>query len=307
MKIYINRRPVDGPWGGGSKVLAAIVKECIDRNHQVFFEEEIRRLIDIDVYFCMDPRPKETSVYEELLNRRYKNNSSRLVHRIGDLGTHGKPELYQLIKSVIGFADLVIFPSIWAENYAKFENIKRSIVIQNAPNQIFIENKRNCIIKDELRIVTHHWSNNDLKGFDFYERLDEYCLKHQKVKFSFIGRKPDSVVFQNYVPPLDMPGLVNEIPKHNLYLTASRQEAGANHVLEAMALGLPVMYHKDGGSIVEYCKDFGIEFESFEGLIDIIENKIDVVRDITSKTSITRGIREMAKEYVDSFEAIREN
>ena len=52
------------------------------------------------------------------------------------------------------------------------------------------------------------------------------------------------------------------LPKHDIYLTASLEEAGANHVLEAIAAGLPIVYRKGGGSINEYCKNFGIEYEN---------------------------------------------
>ena len=58
----------------------------------------------------------------------------------------------------------------------------------------------------------------------------------------------------------------------NVYLTASKEEAGANHVLEAMAAGLPVLYHANGGSIINYCKNYGLEYDSYNTLLVQLEN-----------------------------------
>ena len=35
-----------------------------------------------------------------------------------------------------------------------------------------------------------------------------------------------------------------------------------------MACGLPVVYHNNGGSIPEYCADYGIGFDNFDQMID---------------------------------------
>ena len=61
------------------------------------------------------------------------------------------------------------------------------------------------------------------------------------------------------------------LPKQDIYITASLEEAGANHVLEAMASGLPVVYHEDGGSIVDYCKSRGEAYRTFEQLVKKLE------------------------------------
>lgn len=98
MKIYFNRSPISGPWGGGSKVLSAIKDECLNRNHQVFFEEEIQLDINFDIIFCMNPRLTQTTYFKKLLFKKSKNSRSKIIPRIGDLGAHEKPELFKLVK-----------------------------------------------------------------------------------------------------------------------------------------------------------------------------------------------------------------
>lgn len=305
MKIYFNRRPTPGPWGGGSKVLFAIIDECRARNHEVFFEEAVRSSENFDVLFCIDPRPNQLVDYNEVLLKKSQHQKSRLVQRIGDLGTHGKPELFNLLKSAIHLPDAIVFPSEWAKNYLNPPQDKRCYVIQNAPLQQFIVPRTKKIFPERLSIVSHHWSNNSLKGFDVYKKFDEYCASTGKANFTFVGRKPDSIFLTNYIPPQDVEGLIANLPQHHVYITASKQEAGANHVLEAIALGLPVLYHKDGGSINEYCEKYGFVYNDFEDLVHVLENKKAELQFIANNSTYLRSSKDMAKEYVDLFENIQ--
>jgi hypothetical protein len=301
MKIYFNRRPVLGPWGGGTKVLSAIVEECKLRGHEVLFEEQIHFEQNIDALFCVDPRPTQTIDFHQLLSYKKNHPKTKLLQRVGDLGTHGKPELLELVKASSQFADALIFPSKWARDY--LSSSKDYYVILNAPLSKFLVKKTNKTFSEKLKIVSHHWSNNSLKGFEIYKQLDDYCST-SNADFCFIGRKPEDLILSNYIPPQDVEGLINLLPSHDVYVTASKQEAGANHVLEAMALGLPVLYHKDGGSINEYCENFGLQYENFEDLIYILENKKDFLQSLAHEMSYSRSSTDMAKEYVNLFESL---
>ena len=295
MKIYFNRRPVGGPWGGGSKVLGSIIQECTRRGHHLFFEEQLSSVTDLDLIFCIDPRQKEGVGYRELLDYKTRRKV-KIVQRVGDLGTHGKPDLLKLVQATTVHSDVLVFPSHWAMKYLGiFED--KSIVISNAPLKCFVENRKNSSISENISVVSHHWSNNDMKGFDVYKKIDE----KDDIPFTFIGRIPDGMKLRNHVPPQDIQGLVREIPKHDVYITASKKEAGANHVLEAMALGLPVLYHEDGGSINEYCAGYGISYKTPEEAMDILKNRRKDLEDL-SKNVYSRTSDDMSKEYVDVLE-----
>jgi hypothetical protein len=306
MKIYFNRRPAQGPWGGGSKVLSSIVSECIARGHQVFFEEEINKNQKFDVLFCMDPRANHAVSYYDLIMHK-SNYGSKIFQRVGDLGTHGKPDLYEIVKKTSEISDVLIFPSEWAKNYLNPEN-KNSFVICNASMHDFnLVEKKQKQFSNIVKIVSHHWSDNPNKGFEIYEKLDLYCRSSNKFDFTYIGRKPTSVSFKSHIPPQDVNGLLDELPKHDVYITASKFEAGANHVLEAISIGLPVLYHKDGGSINEYAQSKGIEYSGFDHLVWILENQIEELQKISNLEKEKRTSKDMAKEYVDLFEVLYEN
>ena len=60
MRIFFNREPVPGPWGGGSKVLTSIIDQCLVRGHEITFDVNSRS----NIIFCIDPRPHQNFNFE---------------------------------------------------------------------------------------------------------------------------------------------------------------------------------------------------------------------------------------------------
>ena len=58
MKILINRRPVDGPWGGGNLLVKAFCSQMIKKGHTIIHKLED----DIDAIMLQDPRPESSTV-----------------------------------------------------------------------------------------------------------------------------------------------------------------------------------------------------------------------------------------------------
>ena len=125
--------------------------------------------------------------------------------------------------------------------------------------------------------MTHHWSNHELKGYDFYTELDK-IIKDKGWEFTFIGRYCPNHNTENIklLEPRSGLELSKEIQKGNIYVTASKWEPCGMHHIEAAACGLPILYHEDGGGINEGCKRYGLSFNSVETfekqLNTIVEN-----------------------------------
>lgn len=276
MLIYLNREPVVGPWGGGNKTVDLLSKEIIKRGHTLVYNLNHE---NIDVLFCMDPRPnKYGEWYQHLLNYKVANSRTKIVQRVGDVGGHGKPELTDLTKQTVKFSDSVVYISQWALDQIGQEKTENVKVDNLGPLSIFHKFKRENKIEKKVRICTHHWSNNEKKGFDIYEYIDQVLMpQNERLNFTYIGRVPDGFKFHNvnYIPPCDTDALVDILPEHDFYITASRDETGGNHVVEALGCGLPVIFHQDGGGIVDYCSDYGLGYSSKEGLLPAINKMID--------------------------------
>ena len=294
MKIYINRQPKYGPWGGGAKTLNKLVELLLQKGHSIVYQLQE----DIDLIFCMDPRPNNfgENIYHLL---QYKDVfKTKIVQRVGDVGTHSKPDLTRLLKETINEVDYVIFPSEWAKKTIGFEQ-NNCEVIFNSPLQTFFKNRIiTNVPQGTPKIVTHHWSTNPKKGFHFYEEFDKYCQLTGEFEFYYIGQKPSNFNIKNYQSPLDVHQLILELPKHDVYLTASEEEAGANHVLEAMASGIPVVYRDTGGSIVEYCNSYGRQYSNFAEMIESIKSVCMDYSNYKRKTlEYSSTIDEVVKKY----------
>ena len=75
--------------------------------------------------------------------------------------------------------------------------------------------------------------------------------------------------------PLHGADLGKELRKHDVYVTASRFEPCGMHHIEGAASGMPVIYHKDTGGIVELCKNHGEDYESFPEFL----NKLKLIKE----------------------------
>ena len=175
----------------------------------------------------------------------------------------------------------------------------------NAPNKGFYDFrvKKEISKEDRLKIVTHHWSTNPKKGFDYYSSLDRLVGNTDNVEFTFIGRLPEGFKFANsnyHEATGDEELLAKIISENDIYLTASREEAGANHVLEAMACGLPIVFHENGGSISEYCADYGLQYNDLPSMIqkisEIKENYLTFKNSVLNYNDTIDGV---IKQYVD--------
>lgn len=311
MNIFINKVPKTTAWGGGNKTVERLTSSLIELGHNVINNitaEQINDInkfneLSIDAIFCFDPRPNHQGITYNNMYFMKKHFNAKLFHRIGDIGTHGKPELFELQKQSSKLSDFLIFTSMWACNNLNSEN-KNYKIIENSPKEIFYDNRNinDTLEKNKnIRLVTHHWSNNPKKGFDFYKKLDNF-IEDKDISFTYIGRVPNGFNLKNskIISPLNDFELSKTIPENDIYITASLEEAGANHVLEGMACGLPVLYHELGGSIPEYVEDRGISFNdmhSFEASMKKLINNYKTYK--SNVLSYNKNIDITIKEYID--------
>ena len=301
--IYLSRKIVEGPWGGGNKSVEAIALELKKRNIPYTFTLNEK----VTIILCFDPRPNSDNVwYQDFLDHKARYGS-KIIQRVGDVGTHSKPELTSLLEKIVEIksTDHFIFPSEWSKNFLS-KKIENASIIKNMPKTIFYSKRKGFSeksLKSSIKVVTHHWSTNTKKGFDIYESIGKYTVKNNDIEMTYIGRTPEgfSAGNINVLNPMTDEELSMELPKHDIYFTASTEEAGANHVLEALAAGLPIVYSPHGGSIPEYCDGFGIPFN---------DNPIQTIKECYQKSAdLTRNvlhyndtILDMAKMYVDILE-----
>jgi glycosyltransferase involved in cell wall biosynthesis len=272
MKIFFNRVPRLEPYGGGNQFLQRMTKLLGDSGHEVVYHLNP----GIDVIFMMDPRPGDIGYSLEHITA-YKNQfpDTKILHRVNECDARkGTKDVDPLLLKAMFLSDKVVFISGWLKKY--FEGLGYSgysEVIYNGCDlsHFFPENREP---NKKLKLVTHHWSDNWMKGFDLYTKIDQYIHDHPDcdLEFTYVGRyckeyKPTST---NIVAPLRGKELGNELRKHDIYVTASRFEPCGMHHIEGAASGLPVIFHKDTGGIRELCLKHGEEYSTFREFLECL-------------------------------------
>ena len=279
MKIAINRLPKPGPWGGGNHFVKAFFDFSTDHHICTNLSDD-----DIDIIFMMDPR-SESGGFDITAAARYRmeHSNCRLVQRINECDARKNTEhMDSILLHCSQINDHTVFVSGWAKNYFinKGWQCKKYSVHHNGVDKGFLRLRKksdDLFTGNKLKIVTHHWSNNLLKGFDIYNFLDYLMGKRDNIEFTYIGRHRDTFKNANCVEPLSGIGLANELLRHDIYISGSRYDPGPNHVLESLALGLPTYVHAEGGGSIEFAESSlgdAKTFKCFDDLEKIINKDI---------------------------------
>lgn len=270
MKVAINFRIQDGPWGGGNRFVASLVAALRAHGATVCHELHDR---DIDLILLMDPRWRHPSVSftpGAILRYLLANPDALVVHRINECderkNTHN---VNPLLRRANYCADHTVFVGSWLQALPLWQDgpgARSSVITNGADASVFNAGGWQPWSREgPLRLVTHHWGGNWMKGFDIYQRLDAMMGEPEwrgRIELTYIGNLPPGFAFRNarYVAPLDGEVLAAELRSHHAYVTASINEPGGNHQNEGALCGLPLLYRRSG-CLPEYCAGFGVSFD----------------------------------------------
>lgn len=274
MKVAIGYRIQSGPWGGGNRFAISLTEHLRAAGHQVVFDLADA---DIDIIMLTDPRWRSRNVsFAAGAITRYlllRKSRALVLHRINECderkGTYG---MNDALVRANWCADFTVFVGSWMLNLPTWRKHLRtplSVILNGADPIVF--NSKGMQPWDgygPLRLVTHHWGGNWMKGFDIYKRIDELMATPEykgRIDFTYVGNLPKGFTFRNarLVEPLDGLALAKELKRHHAYVTGSINEPGGNHQNEAGACGLPLLYRRSG-CMPEYCEGFGIAFDEFD-------------------------------------------
>jgi hypothetical protein len=277
MKIYFNRKLRRNPWGGGAHFHSAIVDYLSKNNFDIV--ETLNGKIDVIV--MLDPRYEEYgSDVNQIYEYKKRNNNVKVIHRINDTDIARNTNFLDAINinSNKLVADYTIFISEWVKNYyinKGFYGVN-SVVTNGCNQNWFYKEENKNSLNEPIKLVTHHWSNNFMKGFDLYNALDKFVENNKQFVFTYIGRYNNDYQPKNIkiINPLYGEELGNELRKHDIYITSAKWEACGMHHIEGVSSGLPILYHRDGGAIPEICRNNGFEFYDKETFLSSLSSLI---------------------------------
>lgn len=266
MKLFVNRAVVDAPWGGGNNFVRALHEH--GPKHGLHLVSSLDAFPDVVLLIGPDPDALGVSA-EHALRYRDSHPGTRLVFRLNDCDARkGTTGVDERLWRIAARADALVFVSEWLMahlieswssipkerrhtyvNCARSGDMQRSTVIINGVDRKLFA-PRPKTERRWLKVVTHHWSDNRLKGADVYEAIERL----PGVGFTYIGRHKCNFVRDRtcVVGPLQGLELAQELADHDVYVTGTHADPGPNHVIEAISSGLPVIASADGGGAVEF-------------------------------------------------------
>jgi len=313
MKVAINHRIQSGPWGGGNRFVANL-KAALEARGDVVTPTLAGK--DTDLILMIDPRWRNPAVSfgpgAILRHLAWRDPGTIVVHRINECderkGTRG---MNNRLKRANYAADHTVFVAEWMRRDIAVWHDKtseNSSVILNGADPVTFHARGHVPWSGDgpLRLVTHHWGGNWMKGFDTYQRIDELLAMPEwrdKISFTYIGNLPSGFHFRNadYIPPLDGDALADALRSHHVYVTGSINEPGSNHQNEGALCGLPVLY-LESGALPEYCAGFGIGFKQ-PGFDDALAR---MVRDYASLTDRMAAYPHIAARTTNRYIALFE-
>lgn len=286
-KVAINMKPTRGAWGGSS-VFVWQLKKTLERYG---FKVTFRLKDKVDVIFVIDPRDSlqaKTIGLKEIKRYKKTNSQVKILHRINECDRRkGTAFMDDLLKETNELADFTVFISDWLRDYFSeqwFNTARPHKCIYNGADPAIFHPIGSSKFNpgDIMKIVTHHWSDNPMKGFPVYKLLDDMIADGivKDTELWVIGRWPTDTHWRaaRTFPPTSGHRLADLLRQCHFYITASLWEPCGMHHVEGAQCGLPLIYHEDGGGIIEAGKKYGIGFRDDlkEKLLDVHENYIEL-------------------------------
>jgi len=278
MKIYVNRMPVRGPWGGGAHFINAAYDIIPDFGHVIEAANNSNSSPDLILLVGTGSDGSGISAQQAIMYKSVMSQQRdvKIVIRVNEndarKGTqHVDKELIEISKHVDG----TIFVSEWLKNY--FINrgwcCQNNVVIKNGVNKEIFQPQQK-LNNGKINLVTHHWSDNYLKGFDIYDEVDNFLGTEEGsgYTFTYIGRDRGTFKRSSVIKPLHGKKLGEELGKYDVYISASRFDPGPNHVIESVSCQIPTYVHVEGGGSVEFAGE-KFSYSSWKDLKQILLNK----------------------------------
>ena len=267
--VALSMRPVSGPWGGSS-VFVQQMESCLRRRG---CKVQYHLKAPVDVIVLIDPREDlESKAFGPAAIREFKrlHPAVKILHRINECDQRKNTAFMdRMLEEANHMADHTVFISEWLRDYFSarwFDGARPHDVIYNGADPAVFHpvGQRPPAPGEPFRLCTHHWSDNPMKGFPVYEQVDRMMTDGRLpgVELWVIGRWPATIRWRTVrtFPPVSGHKLAARLRQCHAHITASRWEPCGMHHVEAAQCGLPMIYHEEGGGIVEAGRRYGIGF-----------------------------------------------
>jgi len=282
-RLAFAAKPISGPYGGCNQWQLQVTNYLRTCGYECRYD--LKGEIDAIVVTHIGLSGKLAFDLEQIREYKKRHPRTLVIHRINDNDQRkGTREMNPRLAAYDAICDYRVFISDWLRDHhaADWFDVSKphSCILNGAEPAVFHPvGSHTWQPGEKFRFVTHHWSDNWAKGFDVYQQFDELLAsgKYPDLEFWVIGRWPKEIQWKAAKTFGACSGheLADLLRQCHGYLTASRFEPGGMHFIEGMQCGQPVLFHEDGGGIVELAATQGVGFDSknFESQLPVfLEN-----------------------------------
>jgi glycosyltransferase involved in cell wall biosynthesis len=295
MKVYVSFNIKKAPAGGGNNFLLYLVSELQKRKiytKNIFIADII--LLNSHHKYILN------SIFRILFPKKI------LIHRLD-----GKPSMHRnefISDKIIVFqnkhlANATIFQSLWSKNIWSEEiNTGDSKVILNQANHEIFEYKISTNFQNgHLKCIFISWSSNRNKGSDYLQWLYEK-KEELDISLKIIG----NISITGYDEPikvLTQKQIAKELLASDILFFPAMNEACSNVIVEAQAVGLPVLALNSGAN-GELISKSGILFNNYSELVSGIESIRNNYHKFRIANLELNKSRKSVDNYLEYFESV---
>jgi glycosyltransferase involved in cell wall biosynthesis len=148
----------------------------------------------------------------------------------------------------------------------------------------------------KTRLVAVSWSDNPRKGGPTFRWL-ESVLDWERYEFTFVGNVREPFERVHRIPPLASSDLAAVLRGHDVFLTATENDAYSNALVEALSCGLPAIYLDSGGSREAVGEAGFTEREEIPALLDRLRDEYE---DRQARIALP-SLADVTDEYLDAL------
>ena len=204
-RVAINLAPRRSSYGGGNQFVQQLSRYLTFHGFEVCFRLDKK----VDCILIIDGRDNLTTFgINEVLAFKQHHPSVVCIHRINECDQRKQSGFMDdLIAKVNSLANYTVFISHWLRDYHAsrwFDVGKPHVVIHNGADPSVFHPVQNGSppMTETFRLVTHHWSDNPMKGFPVYEEIDRLIAsgKWHDLELWIIGRTERWVAQSSTIP-----------------------------------------------------------------------------------------------------------
>ena len=320
----------EAPWGGGNQFLAALIN-ALRRQDDLVEKVQVNKITNETTAILINAHTFNTADFARAYLKFVKKtpqgdrkpfivahriDGPNIINRANTSSYQNQDRIVRLMNGL--YADVSIHQSLfswhaWDTTYpgslgGGHSRYRPRVIIRNAADPAIFKQRPPCAApRTPMRLIATSHANGFVKGADTLAVLS-HAIDCEEFNITFIGSRSRKFRLAAHrpcvtvVPPQSSAEIAAALAEHDIFIAPSRHEPASNSLVEALAVGLPVVYRDEGGH-PEAVGLGGVPFQTDDELIGAlrtIKERYAYFAAVVGKP-LHRNIDDIARQYAAVF------